>query len=107
MSKRQIAQGSNACQSVRIVCSQHQYGDAPHLLGLLSARRERPPRRAAEQRYERAALHSITSSARSRNDEGTLRPSAFAVLRLIVNWTLTGSWTGSSLGFVPRKTRSA
>jgi hypothetical protein len=27
-------------------------------------------------------VHSINSSARSRNDEGTLRPSAFAVLRL-------------------------
>src|SRR5262249_15610951 len=31
--------------------------------GLLGARRERPRSRAAEQRYELAALHSITSSA--------------------------------------------
>jgi hypothetical protein len=43
-------------------------------------------RRAAEQRDEIAPpYHSITSSARSRIDEGTLRPSAFAVLRLTVN----------------------
>src|SRR5262249_13615763 len=60
---------------------------------LLRARRQRPRcRRAAEQRDELAPFHSITSSARNRNDEGTLRPSAFAVLRLTVNWTLTGSW---------------
>src|SRR5262249_59053934 len=32
---------------------------------LLRARRERPSRRAAEQRDELAALHSITSSARA------------------------------------------
>ena len=51
--------------------------------------------------------YSITSSAATISLSGTLRPSAFAVLRLIVNWTLTGSWTGSSLGFVPCKMRSA
>src|SRR5262249_54275420 len=45
-----LAQGRNACFSVRIVRSQHQYGDAPHTLGLLRARRERPRGcRAAEQ----------------------------------------------------------
>src|SRR5262249_3977109 len=39
--------------------------------GCLRARRNRPcSRRAAEQRDELAALHSITSSARSRNDSG-------------------------------------
>jgi hypothetical protein len=37
---------------------------APHLLRLLRARRVRPRgHRAAEQRYELAAFHSITSSA--------------------------------------------
>src|SRR6516164_3861878 len=32
-----------ACLSVRIVRSQHYYGEAPHTLGLLRAHRERPP----------------------------------------------------------------
>src|SRR5262249_16976844 len=49
---------------------------------LLRARRERACSRAAEQRYELAPLHSITSSARSRNDSGMVKPSAFAALRL-------------------------
>src|SRR5262245_34121126 len=39
--------------------------DTRRLPGLLRARRERPRRRAAEQRDERAPVHSITSSARA------------------------------------------
>jgi hypothetical protein len=40
------------------------------------ARRKRPyDCRAAEQRDERAALHSITSSARASSIGGTVRPS--------------------------------
>jgi hypothetical protein len=35
-------------------------------------------------------LYSITSSALSSIDDGTLRPSAFAVLRLIANSNLVG-----------------
>jgi hypothetical protein len=47
---------------------------------LLRPRRERPGRRrAAEQRDELAALHSITSSARPSSGSGTVRPSAFSV----------------------------
>jgi hypothetical protein len=34
----------------------HEYADAPCVLSLLRARGERPRRRAAEQRYELAAL---------------------------------------------------
>src|SRR5262252_7660668 len=48
----------------------HKHADASHALALLRARRQRPRRRAAEKRDERAPLHSITSSARSRNDSG-------------------------------------
>src|SRR5215510_8807080 len=45
--------------------------------------RQRPGRRrAAEQRDELAAFHSITSSARAESVGGTSMPSAFAVLRL-------------------------
>jgi hypothetical protein len=42
--------------------------------GLLRARRERPrSRRAAEERDERAPLHSITSSARANGKGGKVR----------------------------------
>jgi hypothetical protein len=48
-----------------------------HLLGLLRPRRKRPSgSRAAEQRYELASPHSITSSARASSVDGTSRPSA-------------------------------
>jgi hypothetical protein len=41
----------------------HEHADPPHPVALLCARRERPRRRAAEERNEIAAVHSITSSA--------------------------------------------
>src|SRR5262245_59481255 len=67
--------------------------------GLLRAGRERPRCRCAtEQRDELAALdlrsHSMTSSARARSVGGTVRPSAFAVLRLIASSNFTVCWTG-------------
>src|SRR5258708_6399204 len=67
---------------LRIVCGEwHKHADAPHALGLLRARRQRPPdRRAAEQRDEVAAPHSITSSARNTIDSGTVRAGALAFL---------------------------
>jgi hypothetical protein len=55
----------------------HEYADTPRLLDLLCARNERPC--AAEQYDELSPPHSITSSARARSDDGTVRPSAFAV----------------------------
>src|SRR5262249_28421460 len=58
--------------------------DASHAVGLLCARRERPRRRAAEQRDELAAFHSITSSARATSVGGMLSPNALAVLRLMI-----------------------
>ena len=50
----------------------------------LRARREWPRsnRRAAEQCDELAPVHSMTSSARSRNASGMARPSVLAVFRL-------------------------
>src|SRR5262249_55783823 len=63
--------------------------DAPHPIALLSARSERPCcSRAAEQRDELAAPHSITSSASNCIELGTARPSTFAVLKLITNSNL-------------------
>src|SRR5262249_46000533 len=73
---------------------------------LLRPRRERPCRRAAEERDDLAAFHSITSSARSRIDGGTARPSAFAVLRFTTISNFVGNCTGRSPGFSPRRMRS-
>src|SRR5215468_3183731 len=73
---------------------------------LLRARRQRPRHRAPDQRDELAALHSITSSARASRLSGTVRPSAFAVLRLITSSYFVGACTGRSAGFSPLRMRS-
>src|SRR5262249_6903612 len=65
---------------------------------VLSTRCQRPRSRAAEQRYERAAFHSITSSARASSVGGTSRPRALAVLRLTMSSSLVDNSTGNSLG---------
>src|SRR5262249_9554108 len=98
-------------KSPSIFIRQHERADTRHLCLLLRARRERPSgRRAAKQRNELAPLHlrdhSITSSARASSVSGTVRPSAFAVFRLISSSNLTGAGTGSSLGLAPRRIRS-
>src|SRR5207247_10902662 len=82
-----------------------QHPNAPHPLTLLRARPERPRRRAAEQRDERAPLHSITSSAMASSPGGKLRPNALAVLRLITNSNLLDCMTGKSAGFSPLRIR--
>src|SRR5262249_12877469 len=73
--------------------------------GLLRARRERPCRRAAEERDEIAAFHSITSSASESTLSEVVTPSDFAVFKLITNWNLTVSITGRSAGLTPLSTR--
>src|SRR5262249_51329731 len=73
--------------------------------GLLRARRERPRRRAAEQRDEIAPPHSITSSARAMNVGGTSRRSVRAVLRLIASTNLVACITGRSAGCAPLRMR--
>src|SRR6266481_5093850 len=47
--------------------------------------------------------YSITSSARASSVGVRVRPSAFAVLRLITSWNWVGCWTGRSEGFAPFK----
>src|SRR5207245_2659960 len=84
----------------------HQHADAPHSFALLRPRGQRPCRRAAEQRDELAAFHSITSSARVSRVGGTSRPSALAVLRLIRSSNFVGCWTGRSAGLSPLRMRS-
>src|SRR5262249_52275789 len=74
---------------------------------LLRTRRERPTgRRAAEQRDELAAPHSITSSVRASTGIGISRPSALAVLRLMTSSNLVANWISRSPGFSPLSMRS-
>src|SRR5262245_24500256 len=76
------------------------------LHGLLRARCERPRcRGATEQRDELAPLHSITSSARPSKVIGKVRPSVFAVFRLIKNSVFVDCWTGRSAGLSPLRMR--
>src|SRR5262249_37606994 len=85
-----------------------QVPDGRQLPRLLRARRERPRgSRAAEQRDELAASHSITSSASASSRSGTASPSAFAVLRLSTSSNFVDCITGKSAGFSPLRTRPA
>src|SRR6516164_4924472 len=59
--------------------------------------------RAAEQRDELAACHSITSSARRRIEVGSSTPIVFAVFRLTANSKFAVCSTGSSAGCAPRR----
>src|SRR5215472_11134988 len=83
----------------------YEHADAPHPLGLLRARRERPRGRAADERDELAPFHSITSSASASSVGGRSSPSALAVLRLITSSNLLDCITGRSAGFSPRRMR--
>src|SRR5262249_7251176 len=83
-----------------------EHSHPPRPFALLRARRERPRRRAAEKRDERAAFHSITSSAATSKPGGTVRPSALAVLRLTTVSNLAAACTGRSAGLSPRRMRS-
>src|SRR5262245_6061449 len=80
--------------------------DTRRLARLLRTRRKRPRGRAAEQRDELAARHSITSSASESRLSEILTPSALAVLRLITVSNLVGCNTGRSAGFAPLRIRA-
>src|SRR5262249_7088801 len=58
-------------------------------------------------RNERAPLHSITSSARSRMEGGSVMPSSFAVRRFATSWNRVGRSTGSSATLAPCRTLRA
>ena len=51
--------------------------------------------------------HSITASAVVNSDGGMVRPSVFAVFRLITNSNFAGCTTGISAGFSPLRIRPA
>ena len=81
--------------SFAIVSRAHEHADAPHAVGLLRARPQRPRGcRAAEKGDELAALdlrdHSITSSARASSLSGIVSPSALAVVWLMINSNFVG-----------------
>ena len=52
-------------------------------------------------------VYSTTSSARNMIDSGIVRPSVFAVVRLITNSNLVGCMTGKSVGCAPLRMRPA
>src|SRR5262249_25557507 len=85
-----------------------EHPDPPPPLALRSRREPAPRRRAAEKRDEVAAFdlraHSITSSARPISGSGTVMPSAWAVLRLMISSTFVDCWTGKSAGLSPLRT---
>ena len=55
---------------------------------------------------QRTFAYSITSSALASSVGGTVRPSAFAVFRLMTIWYFVGACTGMSAGFSPLRMRS-
>src|SRR5262249_48868368 len=70
--------------------------DSPQA-AVLPPRHDRPRRRAPEPRDEFSPSdHSITPSAVSRIDCGTVSPSVLAVLRFTTISYFTGNWTGRS-----------
>src|SRR6516165_6364464 len=93
---------------IPVVCScGNEDADAPDPFGLLRPYWEWPCRhRGPEKRNELASPHSITSSASSKNDSRTERPSALAVLRLITNSYLIGDCAGKLPGDSPLRMRS-
>src|SRR5262249_487532 len=54
---------------------------------------------------ERAARHSITSSARASSVGGSVMPRTLAVIRLMISSTFTACWTGRSAGLSPLRMR--
>jgi len=63
---------------------------APHALALLRPRHERPRRGAPQPSDECPSFHRITSSAVANSVSGIVRPSALAVLRLMVSSNFVG-----------------
>src|SRR5262249_45461151 len=90
-----------------IARARKQAAEAINASGLLAVRCEGPCRRAAQQRDELAAPHSITSSAATSSLSGTVRPSILAVWALITNSNFVDCRTGKSAGFAPLRMRPA
>ena len=86
-----------------------EHRNPPHAVGLLllASRGPRSPDcSACKSCDEFAPPHSITSSARARSVGGIVRPSAFAVFRLMTSSNFEGHSMGRSAGLSPLKIRS-
>src|SRR5262249_11883624 len=99
-----LAKGRMASARLGVIGEGIGHIDKPRDARLLRTRGERPRgNRAANQRDERASVHSITSSARRRKASGIFSPSTLAVVRLTTRSNLVGCSTGRSAGFAPRR----
>jgi hypothetical protein len=83
----------------------------PSISAVLSQRRDRQLRANScrehmQQLHYRTRPYSMISSAATNRPAGTVKSSAFAVLRFRTVWYLVGACTGSSAGELPRKMRS-
>ena len=101
------ARASRALSSVR---APHE-SDEPSPAGEVvddAARRDEADRDGAARPStpDGSLAHRMTSSARTSNDCGSVRPSALAVLRLIASSNVVGCSTGRSPGFEPLRTLS-
>src|SRR5262249_20919789 len=104
--RQRLTNRRHACASFRVVLRlREQHADTAQPLGLLGMPAERPRCHPAERGDELASSHSMTSSARARIDGGTVRPSAFAILRLTTSSKVVGCCTGRSAGLVPLRIR--
>src|SRR5262249_38533819 len=68
--------------------------------------REQSDELASLQRDELSTIHSITSSARSRNGSEIFSPSGLAVVMLMTSSNFVGCSTGRSAGLAPLSTLS-
>jgi hypothetical protein len=90
--RKPLGEPEEPAPSLRVAfIATHEHADPPHAAGLLRPRSQRQRRRAPEPRDELPTPHSITSSARSKTDCGTVSPSALAVLRLTTISNFVGS----------------
>ena len=97
---------SNSAFAVSSVATRLSVRRLSGLLGKCNAQNHRRCSGPPQQRDELPPLHSITSSAMASSVCGTVRPRAFAVLRLMTSSNLVGNWTGKSAGFSPLRMRS-
>src|SRR3954463_1073451 len=111
-----LARSPSGCAQPLLECRDPRIGqsglgeegaDAPDPAGCLlrSYHRREGYRARARAGQQVPPSHSMTSSARARRGCGTVRPSAFAVLRLSTISYLFGAWTGRSAGFSPFRMR--
>src|SRR5262249_31723350 len=97
---RYVRDGSSAsvtqCGLLRLVLQERRYS-GPSVIHT-----------SCQEPHTRCKTHpySITSSAATSRPGGTVRPSAFAVLRLSTVSYLVGVCTGKSAGLAPRRMRS-